>query len=389
MKIEYFKQQLRAFLDNFFKKLLTHLPRFWSYSDAIFILRTDNIGDYVLFRNFLPVIRHSEKYQQRKIILIGNAAWRELAEQFDSAFIDRFIWIDVGKYNKSRWYKYAFWFKIWRQKPLEIVNTVHSHIKITNELTLISKAKFRTTCLGDAINLIQPVETLNKSTAYYNQIINSLPNIEFEFFRNKAFVQNWLNEVVTVARTSFNSVQNKQINPELIGIFIGATSIHRRWRIEHFAHLINGFHQHFPSVQIEIYGGKLDFTEGGQLVNLVTKKDKISNLCGKTRLSELVTKIATCRLLISNETSAVHIAAAVDTSTVCIANGERFGRFSPYPRELNTGITTIFPDISFYLTENHEQYTHQFQYVSTIDINTITPQIVLPIVLSKWSGEIG
>ena len=381
------KHKLKIFIDETLGKLLINLPQFGKYTNAVFLIRTDNIGDYILFRNFLPYIRHSKKYRNRKLVLIGNTIWRDLAEHYDSAFIDASMWLDVGKYKKSLWYKYGFLFKIWWQNPLEIVNIAHSHIKITDDLTIASKAKFRTTCLGDDINLIPPAETLEKSMGYYNKIINSLPNTTFEFFRNKAFIENWLDEAVDIARMSFEGIEKKENNQQIIGFFIGAHSIYRQWDINNFVDLIEAIHTHFPSFYIEIYGGKGDYTEGVRLENSVSKTVKISNFCGKTTVSELVVKIAHCRLLISNESSAVHIAAAVDTPTVCVANGERFGRFSPYPVQMSTCINTIFPHESFYFEENYKDYTHKFQYKSTMDINTITPEVVLPTIFSILKND--
>ena len=55
------------------------------------------------------------------------------------------------------------------------------------------------------------------------------------------------------------------------------------------------------------------------------------NLCGSTNLSQLIGVISSARLLLSNETSAIHIAAATSTPSVCLLGGGHFGRFVPYP----------------------------------------------------------
>ncbi|MDW8465862.1 MAG: hypothetical protein RML35_06685 [Chloroherpetonaceae bacterium] len=60
---------------------------------TLLILRLDEIGDYVLFRNFLKEIRESERFKDYKITLCGNAAWKDLAEAFDKESVDEFIWI--------------------------------------------------------------------------------------------------------------------------------------------------------------------------------------------------------------------------------------------------------------------------------------------------------
>jgi len=64
----------------------------------------------------------------------------------------------------------------------------------------------------------------------------------------------------------------------------------------------------------------------------VIKSANIDSLCltGKTTLPEFVEVVRGARLLVGNETSAVHIAACVQTDSVCILGGGHFGRFVPY-----------------------------------------------------------
>jgi ADP-heptose:LPS heptosyltransferase len=62
----------------------------------------------------------------------------------------------------------------------------------------------------------------------------------------------------------------------------------------------------------------------------------ITNLIGATSLSELASIIKGARLLIANETSAIHIAAAVSTSAICVLGGGHYGRFMPYRIEVET-----------------------------------------------------
>ena len=54
------------------------------------------------------------------------------------------------------------------------------------------------------------------------------------------------------------------------------------------------------------------------------------DLVGKTSLVELVELLRNALLVLSNETSAVHIGAAVGAPVICILGGGHFGRFLPY-----------------------------------------------------------
>jgi ADP-heptose:LPS heptosyltransferase len=58
----------------------------------------------------------------------------------------------------------------------------------------------------------------------------------------------------------------------------------------------------------------------------------LDNKAGSTTLLGLATLLQRARLVVSNETSAVHLAAAVGTPSVCILGGGHFGRFLPYAK---------------------------------------------------------
>ena len=49
---------------------------------------------------------------------------------------------------------------------------------------------------------------------------------------------------------------------------------------------------------------------------------------------QLAAVLAGAEVLIGNETSAIHIAAAVGTRSVCLLGGGHYGRFAPYQPEV-------------------------------------------------------
>ena len=75
--------------------------------NTMLILRTDAIGDYILFRNFIKYIKESEKYRHYSIALCGNELWKDLAENYDNEFVDSFIWIDKTKFFRTSGWTYT------------------------------------------------------------------------------------------------------------------------------------------------------------------------------------------------------------------------------------------------------------------------------------------
>jgi len=111
-------------------------------------------------------------------------------------------------------------------------------------------------------------------------------------------------------------------------LFPGASKPGRRWPPAQFASVLEQLQQRY-SWQPVICGTPAEI----ELCATVTQKTTASclNLAGKTSLLELAELIRNARLLIGNETSAVHFAAAVSTPAVCILGGGHYGRFMPYP----------------------------------------------------------
>jgi ADP-heptose:LPS heptosyltransferase len=61
----------------------------------------------------------------------------------------------------------------------------------------------------------------------------------------------------------------------------------------------------------------------------------LKNYCGNLSLPGLASTLAASKLVVANDTGAVHIAAAVGTPTVCVLGGGHPGRFLPYDVRMN------------------------------------------------------
>ena len=59
----------------------------------------------------------------------------------------------------------------------------------------------------------------------------------------------------------------------------------------------------------------------------------VVDLTARLNTEDLPAVIGKAKLVITNDTGTVHIAAALRVPTVCIVGGGHFGRFLPYPEE--------------------------------------------------------
>ena len=87
-------------------------------------------------------------------------------------------------------------------------------------------------------------------------------------------------------------------------------------------------------IKIFICGSRKEY-ELAKIIERNYQMNEIINLAGKTSLSEFVEVVRNSILLVGNETSAIHIAYAVNTKSICLLGGGQYGRFMPYSEKYN------------------------------------------------------
>ena len=109
----------------------------------------------------------------------------------------------------------------------------------------------------------------------------------------------------------------------------GASWEGKRWSASNFIELIQYIFERF-NLDVVISGSEAEF----ELCTRIQKQvPRVINLAGKTNLKEMTGILKGATLVIGNDSSAIHIANAVGTQSICILGGGHFGRFLPYPLE--------------------------------------------------------
>jgi len=103
----------------------------------------------------------------------------------------------------------------------------------------------------------------------------------------------------------------------LIGIVPGASTQEKTYPVEAVAQAVDSLGSSVP-VKTVILGAKSESALGGTLERLLPGS---LNLCGKTDIATLAALISRCRLILSNDTGPMHIAAAVGTTVIDISLG--------------------------------------------------------------------
>lgn len=344
--------------------------------EKIIIIRTDAIGDYILFRNFLKPLY--EKYG--KLTLVGNIVYKELVTQLDGEYLEHFIAIDRKKFSRNLIYRFKI-IKELRKYSYEIlINPIYSRDRISEDITSIIDAKEKIASIGDCSNLPQNIK--QKYDKNYTILLPAKQEIMFEFYRNLEFFQNLLGKNLSVDFFIDLRKTEKQKNFDIIPpysvFFIGASTQYRKWGNDNFVEVGKFLHFNFHE-NIVVCGGKEDF-ENGEYIRQKLEQYSILclNLCGKTSLLDLARVVYNGNHLISNETSCVHIAKAIRHDKVFVVyNGNHLHRFTPYPKELGGEYYGIFHP---FIQANLDEYAFISNYsntTSTLDINEIPASNVI------------
>lgn len=79
-----------------FPAIFKFFAKFRRQQKRLLIIKTDAIGDYILFRNFIEVVKRSDLYRDYEIDLLGNVLWQDIALKYDQPYIENFIFIKAN-----------------------------------------------------------------------------------------------------------------------------------------------------------------------------------------------------------------------------------------------------------------------------------------------------
>ena len=368
---------IKVVFRNSSKKILNKYystKTFFPKEKTLLILRMDAIGDYILFRNFIESIKKSERFRDYKITLAGNQIWKNIAETFDKEFIDDFIWIEkIRIKKKGEWvYRFSILRKIRRGRfetmiiPNDTTSNLIMDLKKHSGVRNIIEKESDSVYLHHDIKKVLEKDTYEKDHRKYLEIF-------FQFYRNKRFAEEIIQEKINLSKPFFK-ISKQKPEREYVVIFPGAGYQERVWLAKNFGIVCRKISEN-TDLDIFVCGNKSD-RKAAKIIIEESGNGSTKDLTDATSLTELINLIANAKLLISNETCAVHIAASVETKTICISNGNHIGRFNPYPEEISKNIETMYPLEITNAFNRFPELINEYHFLSSVNINSITPEEV-------------
>ena len=108
----------------------------------------------------------------------------------------------------------------------------------------------------------------------------------------------------------------------------GARWENKRWPVQNFAELVRLLAAGFPDVRFAILGNDDDKPLGKIIARAEPRRSL--NLCGQTSLPEMVEWLRLCKLMITNDTGPMHVAAALGKPLIALFGPTEPRRTGPY-----------------------------------------------------------
>ena len=346
----------------------------------LLLIKTDAIGDYVIFRNFIEILKKSEKYRDYQIDLLGNKIWRDLNEAYDKQYLNETYFID----NPNSFYEAPLktlkqgW-QLFKNRYEVVLQPTYTRVFITDGFAALTAAKQIIGYESDNEGIFPRYK--KKTDKFYTRLLPLPKENHFEFNRNVFFFETVLGEKIGL-KVPYISTNIGTKNG--IAILPGAGAFKRGWEGDKFLELIKRLLQQ-TSEPIYLIGGPSEVRHGEFLMQNLPA-GSIENRINKTTLPQLIDTIAGSSLLIANETSAIHMAMATQTPSVCILGGGHFERFAPYPAGTPNAPVCVYEKIPcyycnwicIYKTEANEP----FPCISAVTLENVW-EAVLPLIATQ------
>ena len=308
--------------------------------ELVFLIRQDAIGDFVMWLDTAKEYRNIFPPDKYKIVLAGNKIWCDLAEELP--YWDEILMVDVKQFKTFSRYRWDFLRKVRNLGvQISIQPTFSREFYQGDALVRASGALRKVSSAGDMANRNWLKQFIADS--WHTELIPASKEPLTELERNAEFFQGLSAKPYQANYPKLKFHRTTTINwekREYYVLFPGVSEALRQWPVECFAEIANRIYDQTGLT------GILDGAPNEKpLAESIQNISRASLEWAGTMLDELPELLKYAKFVVSGETSAVIIAAAVETPVICVLGGAYFGRFLPYP-EL-TGQEIVLETVSY------------------------------------------
>ncbi|MFT6069529.1 MAG: ADP-heptose:LPS heptosyltransferase [Bacteriovoracaceae bacterium] len=309
---------IRKFIKTF-SLLKTILLRKKVDGTGVALVKLDAIGDFFILLSVLKLIDKNE-LEEKKLTIFCSHILVTLGENFYPV-ID-WVGVDLKKFEASGFYRAKLLSNFKNKSFSTVINLVYSRDWKSDFLVSSLTSSHKLCFFGDLAKQGRLGRWLGAKA--YDQRLTGKCLTEFDSL--KAI----LGEVLNIDYSKW-SVE-RVTKGSYIVIFPGASWFGKAWPAENFKKVI-GKILIDTNLDIKICGGPSDKHLEVHFKDLLNNRVEV--LIGNTSLLQLSDLINKARSILTNDTSAAHMAQYFGTKGVALIGGGHFGRFLPYSNASN------------------------------------------------------
>lgn len=295
------------------------------------IVRVDRIGDYVLWHDTIEV--YKKKYADKKVLLICPSALLSLTQE--EPFFTEILTYDHQKAKDSHKYLWDLFLKMRKISSYEVIYPSWRRSVLGDIIVSGIKAPQKIGMRGVPDVKYSFSSLLNRFfNVFYSKLVDSPESTNeikaIEHFTKCVIYEGYSYGLNKLTANSSSPVRSKRYAV----IAFSAYNKFRIWSIDNFVKLIDCIPLDYDIV-LTGYGAD-DDVRAQFIINNVKVRERIINLVSKTTIPQLIALIDHSTFVVGNDSSAIHIAAATQTPSMCILPGAHFSRFVPYPDDIAT-----------------------------------------------------
>ena len=361
----------RRVLNDFseWQDLQHRLPAPSPSEERLLIIRLDDIGDYLLFRNQLRMYKQSPRWQKHVVTLLGNVSWEPIFSEFDASAVDHTVWVDKREYLVNSSYRWNLWDTLRRRGFGIAIAPSRTRPLLLDDLCMLAAAPLRN--MGSANTHIH--SRWNQiSDALYQQVFTPSDTTVHEFDFNAQFSA-WASGLRYEARRPRLDSRFDQPDPNpYIVCFVGASVRSRRWPVKRWIEFIDLYRRHYSS-RVILAGHTAAEVE---MARTIRERTGTESIAGSASLLEFLRWVAGAEAVLTNDTMAAHLSATVNRPTVIIANGVHYTRFTEYSNAGIENVMTVYPDVFNRMRERSARVSYNYPDAVSADIASIKASAV-------------
>lgn len=336
----------------------------------LLLIRLDDIGDYVLFRNQLAMYKKSARWGGHRITLLGNASWRELFLLLDAENVDEVIWTEKNRYLEDSAYRESIWRDLRSRGFDSAVAVSCTRPLLLDDLCILAAAPLQR--IGNANTNVH--DDWNRlSDDLYTELFQPPSPLMHEFHFNAAFAEWACGLHYQGTRPEIDFSPARVLRPKYILCFVGASIRSKRWPASRWVELIRRYRE-IGEYDVVIAGnGPAEI----EIARIIEQAVSVESVVGEATLTQILSWVANAAAVISNDTMAAHIGASFDVPTIIIANGVNYARFADYSGAGIPNVRTLYPRAVIEKRKRYGDTSYAYSETVTADIVSISATQVL------------